>query len=164
MILTQETQAEWIRRLRSGDYAQGDGHLVALRAVRIDGQVQVVAQYCCLGVYGCILPEITWEAGEGHERRSHFETYTINPTAKADGKVFRNRQEKTQPTSFLPNHILPASIQEELADKNDCGWSFDRIADVLEKADMASATNRLDAEERLKQAFAAAADPDGSPT
>jgi hypothetical protein len=51
-----EAKRAWVEALRSGKYEQGEG---ALKIERLDAP----PQFCCLGVYCDIAPELEWHNG-----------------------------------------------------------------------------------------------------
>ena len=132
--MVPEIKAEWIRRLRSGQYNQGKG---ALRRKR---RTQEKDEYCCLGV----LCEIAVEAGVVQR----FLKRELIPGAE---KFAYGLSEEDQRTAFLPlevqiwaglNGTNPAIRRTSpryphirarfLSDLNDQGTSFAEIADLID--------------------------------
>lgn len=101
----------WVAALRSGEYSQGK------HALRTD------EGFCCLGV-ACDISGL----GEWNERLG-FEW-------EQDGEGYEEQ-------SLLPNHVMEwlgltshdGTINDmtTLASKNDKGWTFAEIADVIEE-------------------------------
>lgn len=123
MGMNPEIKAEWIRRLRSGDYEQGRGSLC-----RND-------KYCCLGVLSEIAAErhVT-SRGELEEDgwrwiEFGFETSTL-PAEVQDWSLVL-----TQTGIFmLPGEVAARNgrVSMSLAWLNDTGLTFSQIADIIE--------------------------------
>jgi hypothetical protein len=109
-------QRIWVDALRSGEYKQGDGCL-------FDPETQ---SYCCLGVANCVL-----ELGEGDEHVLEY-TYQQLGLRGQSGAIVGLSLE-----AFKELHDLPAGYDPtftiELTALNDRGWSFSKIADLIEQ-------------------------------
>jgi hypothetical protein len=111
-----EPQRAWVEALRSGKYKQGRGALGADN------------EFCCLGV-AC---ELAVKAG------------VIPRPNKCDDGLYQYGRAGLASTAFLPVCVrqwlgvttehggLPLG-HGSLADKNDQGWSFEEIADLIEQ-------------------------------
>ncbi len=103
----------WLKALRSGKYKQGHG-LLHRRESGVD-------RYCCLGVFAKIVG-LKWDGDES----THSKTYSI--FSNIDGVS----------TQIIPNSIassfeLRLAEQDKLSAMNDSGYSFEQIADWIEK-------------------------------
>lgn len=101
--VTDEEVALWVKALRSDTFEQGTGELRNSEG------------FCCLGVLA-------------HEL-DLFDTLDIKHTAgdiSVFGSSFPGR------IAVKGYHKLPATIQGKLADLNDNGMSFAKIADIIE--------------------------------
>ena len=126
--MDREVKAEWVRRLRSGDYVQGRGFL---RSKGYDG---IPDRYCCLGV----LCEIAVEAG-----------VIDSPEATAGSHMYKYGEVGDGEVSGLPRSVrewagisedsgrlveTPGSgIYPDLAAMNDSGLPFEQIAEAIER-------------------------------
>lgn len=111
--MKKEIADQWVAALRSGQYEQGRG---ALRTWANDK-----ASFCCLGVL-CELAVL-----EGHAERLG--------TSYSDCKVFLPRGVAewagiSQIDGSLPETMAKPALYQLNDDK---GWSFDQIADHIEK-------------------------------
>lgn len=123
MGMNPEIKAEWIRRLRSGDYEQGRGALCRDNT------------YCCLGV----LSEIASErrivdrvelVDVDFTFMCYSEDTTTLPVAVQDWVGI---------SSGVGRFMLPGSVKTRddrtrlsLAMLNDTGFTFSQIADIIE--------------------------------
>lgn len=110
--------ADWVQRLRSGDYLQGKNNL------RTDDDC-----YCCLGVLADIV------APKGWLEDTTEETYLLNVISDGNG-------------IFLLQDIIDALgiddwTQRILAGLNDISVSFDEIADCIEANSFASIVKNI---------------------
>lgn len=116
--MNAEIRDEWVRRLRSGDYAQGTGALC-----------DEAERYCCLGV----LCEVAVDVG------------VIPPRALSTvGGDYQYRGDALDvASSYPPRRVMdwagfvtqgdePGLGAYDLADLNDEGRTFTEIADVIE--------------------------------
>lgn len=78
------------------------------RRLRKDGR------YCCLGV-------LAEQLGLFY---SFVEEISGSPSSFVEGSPF-----------YLPSDVMPREFQHIIARKNDCGESFNTIADYIEQAD-----------------------------
>lgn len=104
--MDEQIKKQWVEALRSGKYKQGREYL---RTELSKGTYN----YCCLGVLCDIKDERIWDHKQPQDyinyAYSEFPSYTILDWAKLNGK-----------------------IAEGLAAMNDCGASFEEIADWIE--------------------------------
>jgi hypothetical protein len=119
--VNREVIAAWVAALRSGRYRQGRG---GLRGQDVDGP-----RYCCLGV----LCELAVDAGIVHRDGN---LYGVRRDGDGGYVQFQG--------AFLPSSVVgwaglpggdPYVVADDRASKlNDVErWSFDRIADALER-------------------------------
>lgn len=129
-----EIKAEWLRRLRSGEYTQGKKRL---RVTTAKGE----ERYCCLG----ILCEMAVEQGVIKSEPLVGDKYS---DYKGTAHAYGNSQSWNRATTVLPPEVilwagfpadkglpLPVSIWVNpwgLAIKNDEGMPFSEIADFIE--------------------------------
>lgn len=105
--ITEKIKDRWVQALRSGEYEQGTGYLC-----EIDGGV---VKYCCLGV----LNELVYGKDDW-----------IAPRKTIYSK--QNNSESFVRTIDLGEH-KEIDVQDKLADFNDAGWSFKKIAAWIEQ-------------------------------
>jgi len=118
---------KWVKALRSGEYQQGKESLCR---EEISGDYE----YCCLGVACDILTEDDWVE---HPSKT---LWTIGKYEEFDipDSIDKHGWGQTETTSFpsletLRKMGLNADYAQELAELNDRGWSFKRIANKIEK-------------------------------
>ena len=119
---------EWVKALRSGEYRQGKGSLCN------ENVTSGECVYCCLGVACDILIEGDWTKPPhltvwGIDK---YEEFVMPATGDKQGWGF------TETTSFPSLKILKKMglhtiYAQELAELNDKGWSFERIANKIER-------------------------------
>lgn len=115
-------RAEWIRRLRSGEYQQGRGYLKREEAI---GKTL----YCCLGV----LCEIFVENGEIKSTRDRAGWYLFGSYYfQAVPEIV---QEKVGLCNGSGSSRYGIEYGRELSELNDRGHSFHEIATELETGD-----------------------------
>lgn len=130
--MKSDIKAEWLRRLRSGEYAQGK---TRLRVTTPEGE----ERYCCLG----ILCEMAVERGVIKSRplaEDEYSGYEGTVYAYGDGKI-------SQSTTILPPEVIiwagfphngslspisPWTDPWDVAIRNDDGMPFSEIADFIE--------------------------------
>ena len=109
-MINPDIKSKWVAALRSGKYKQGQGKL------------RVNDRYCCLGVLCDIVNPEGWEQ-----------------IPDPDNKVYANRYRGSCNAHYIPHDLekdagLGNSINVlRLAPLNDSGYSFDQIADYIEK-------------------------------
>ena len=109
----------WVAALRSGEYKKGRG------ALCVGG-----SRFCCLGVLTDLVnksykkPE-EWE--ETNEKEPQGYRYEIFGTHE----YLSNKVQKV--TGLDSKDPYAESKERSLADLNDSGWSFKKIADLIEK-------------------------------
>jgi hypothetical protein len=113
--MKEELKLEWIRRLRSGEYAQTQS---ALHIIFKFGEL--AEAYCCLGVY-CELRELP-----------KVEIPSVNPNEVRFGYGI-NRERLYLPRE-IEHEVGGNAYQTALAACNDSKWTFDEIATLLEVA------------------------------
>lgn len=106
--MDKKIKAKWIKALRSGKYAQGNGWLKDLDDF-----------YCCLGVL-CQIQGAKWEP---NPRDASMIPFLGRTTAQLKGQQFLRPFARAG---------MSASAQETLAGMNDYGESFLVIADYIE--------------------------------
>ena len=107
----------WIEALRSGQYKQGQGYLKS-------GD-----KYCCLGVL-CNLAKVDgvgkWEC--------HMHATVFSCANSLDSRVLPR---DVQQWAGIPNSVGVYEVNDDndktLVGLNDCGTSFEEIADVIDK-------------------------------
>ena len=147
--MKEDIKAEWIKRLRSGEYKQCSGALTRVR--KSDGDTR---HYCCLGV----LTVMAKERGVVREFRYSDDTdvseitYYVEdeehgaPLRDADGNLISEHamgieqgglpyavQEWAGIDSRLGDFKLPTDRNASLAALNDGGASFPEIANIIEE-------------------------------
>jgi hypothetical protein len=117
-------KAEWVAALKSGEYKQGQG---ALR-----GEDE---KMCCLGV----LCEIAVKHGvipapnKGDDYEKNYEYGPSRETAFPPAAVWRDWALMEAPDPMVPKPNPDAEGDIGLAGLNDDGYTFDQIADLIEK-------------------------------
>lgn len=128
--MKRELRNEWVRRLRSGDWAQAQGRLT-------DG----IGGYCCLGV----LCEIGVERGRVEHAPVSLSYRTGDYNDATEVLIPSVWAEEIGMVFDLPEHpdvVVDGLLfdswddydaQGALASLNDSGADFDQIADVIER-------------------------------
>ena len=119
--MDQEVKAEWVRRLRSGDYEQGRGFL---RSKGLDGTPD---RYCCLGV----LCEMAEGVGLVERFDSGGEYYDYGSERQTCGLPRPVREWSGVETPL--GDFLNDGQSVRLSSLNDSGLSFEEIAEVIER-------------------------------
>jgi hypothetical protein len=128
-------KAEWVRRLRSGEYDQGKSYLADGEIIWTDGDTvdltATSATWCCLGVY-CAQRAPEKAADWWDEETSEISEWVDDPAldeAAADimPDLFALWKVKT------PHAWDRAPVSDFLAAMNDGGATFLEIADVIEE-------------------------------
>ena len=125
---------KWVKALRSGDYQQGKASLCR------EDQDSGECEYCCLGVACDTLTTNEWIKGEPSGSYPYYAVWSIGELKEF---AMPSAGDKygwgwTETTSF-PNRAalkemgLDVAYAQELAELNDKGWSFKRIANKIEK-------------------------------
>ena len=118
----------WVKTLRYGDYRQGVEYLCSENKTSGD------LEYCCLGVACDILTEndwvkdpdsTMWSIGE-HKEFVLPSTYDLSGWEYAETTSFPSKE-------ILKKMGLDLDYAQELAELNDSGWSFEKIANKIEK-------------------------------
>jgi hypothetical protein len=117
----------WLKRLRSGEYTQGQNHL------RIEGDdyCNVPTRHCCLGV----LCDMYAQSADGKRHKSVWDEGACDDACAP--VEFRVKGENPQ-GQMPPRAVMRwAGIDEydaaELAEMNDEGKTFKQIAQVIER-------------------------------
>jgi hypothetical protein len=110
------TKKAWVKRLRSGDYEQGDGYLCRIYTDSATGTIEKL--WCCLGVLGDQL--------RVHKRPAADRLGTGNYAL-----IFGDEGVGT--INYLPPKNMPLRLQKFFAEVNDSGFfNFDEVADLVE--------------------------------
>lgn len=107
----EEQKKLWCEALRSGEYEQGRHNMLRASA---DGSSP---RFCCLGVYADLFIEAEWEP-------------------LGDTTMFGFKDHGVLSISMLPKYMIPPQLDEaqpDLAEMNDSGCDFDKIADYIEE-------------------------------
>lgn len=122
--MNPEVRRKWADALRSGEYAQGRNGLAGRLA---DGSTQ----HCCLGV----LCEVALKDGLSlvvDERPADPATGVVSDMAYS-GRLGYLPRSVAEWAGLAGELIDDVSAQDVLADLNDNGATFDRIADLIEE-------------------------------
>jgi hypothetical protein len=136
---------EWVERLRDPETKQGVGKLCSLRR---EYGGDIVAEFCCLGVYACTIAEETRvDRGTyrsfqdfGTPARVQFLVRSSDGFECWNGGLIDSlpmdhplQQHVTMPQEDNPSSYEQITIQSLLAKWNDSGTSFIQIADFIER-------------------------------
>lgn len=119
-MISKQQFNEWLKRLHSGDYKQGQGMLKIIGNEHT-GEPLEKPLHCCLGVLG----EILCEAGKMSQTEDDVYTHFWK-TYDAEGS-------ETAFDALLPVELINSDAQNQLASANDAGKSFAEIALMIEK-------------------------------
>lgn len=136
---------EWLTALRSGEYTQGTGYL------HVRPETSGPDQFCCLGVL-CDLAKTNGATFEVTKRpMPHGLTYDYDGmsgllsgnVANSVGLVKNNddpeewymptRRDEWEPDTEVDIFIDLEGVGRDVSDLNDDGYTFEQIADLLEK-------------------------------
>lgn len=107
----QEIKKEWLRRLRSGEYKQGQDYL------------NRNGRFCCLGVLCDIAEE------QGVVTSSLVSYYT-----RGYGEELRDGSLPYEVVAWAGlDHSDPRPGGHRLSSMNDSGYTFDQLADIIEE-------------------------------
>jgi len=119
---------KWVKALRSGEYLQGTGSLCK------KDEISGGCEYCCLGVACDILTEDDWV------NPPHWTVWSIGKHEEFDIPSHDDKKGwgYSNTSSFpslknLKKMGLDVAYAQELAELNDKGWSFEKIANKIEK-------------------------------
>jgi hypothetical protein len=119
---------KWVEALRSGDYQQGGGILCK------EDEISDDYDYCCLGVACDIFVEGDWI------QHKDWDVWSIGPyedfsmPSHGDKKNWGRSDTASFPSlKILKKMGLDVAYAQELAELNDKGWSFKKIANKIEK-------------------------------
>lgn len=129
-----ENVTKWIKALRSGEFKQGDGFLKAYR-LNEDGTQTSDISYCCLGVLSEIqkVPSSLLDDDGAHVFEYYFqdERQSVRCREYPSVEWFKNITGFTDDANgWLWND---GEHEIDLAELNDNGYTFDQIANVIEK-------------------------------
>lgn len=129
--LPKDFKDQWVSALRSGKYQQGKGYL------RLTDN-----RFCCLGV-ACDLLGVKWNKIEiTPNEETTVTTYEdFYETDSAGSEELPRRADLPDEiwkalTSKMPmegDYVGNNSWMDFLAKKNDAGWTFEQLADVIER-------------------------------
>ena len=117
--MNEEIKAQWIKALRSGEYEQGKGLLRSFKD-----------KYCCLGVLCDLYSKDTgveWVKSWGGSIAMHLHNGTTPPKVDLWAGFVASDQYDHE------SNVGVYRILAELADLNDNGWTFEEIADYIER-------------------------------
>lgn len=119
---------EWVKALRSGEYAQDKSHLC------YEDEISGDSFYCCLGVACDVLVDANWQ------KTRYSNLWSIGPFVEfplpknIDHYNWEGAETASFPSlSILDKIGLDAAYAQELAELNDKGWTFQAIANKIEK-------------------------------
>lgn len=115
--MNKRLKTRWVKALRSGKYAQGNGDL---RTESRHGDVT----YCCLGVLGalCKIP-----------LESLNDEGTLDDVGRNDLLGPWSTESQSELSFDKKVKATHTTLQRKLAAMNDQGWSFKRISNWIEK-------------------------------
>lgn len=119
---------KWVKALRSDEYAQDEGHLC------YEDEISGDNFYCCLGVACDVLVDADWQTDLYSNLWSigPFEEFAIS--TNLDHHKWGGAETTSFPSpSILEKLGLDVAYAQNLAELNDKGWSFERIANKIEK-------------------------------
>jgi hypothetical protein len=128
MSMNPEIKALWLTALRSGSYTQGHGYL---RQAYPSGN----DRYCCLGV----LCDIAQRHNKITPPEPDYEPTPLNPNPPfryGDAEAYLPDVVADWATLDANPHVDVCPNYrdaEELAELNDLGFTFDQIADLIER-------------------------------
>jgi hypothetical protein len=129
MAMNPEIKAQWVAALRSGDYEQGMSRLVTVRG---DGTFD----YCCLGVLCdlAVKADVPLTVLDEGISRSYDNYNGLLPQAVRDWAGFTEDSAIDTGEGEFRVHvgISEAGDPIDLAELNDGGDSFDKIAELIE--------------------------------
>ena len=119
---------KWVKALRSGDYQQGKANLCK------EDEISGDCEYCCLGVACDIIVEGDWI------QHKNWIVWSIDPHKEFAMPSYGDKKGWgwSDTTSFpslkiLTEMGLDVAYAQELAELNDKGWSFKKIANKIER-------------------------------
>ena len=112
--MNQEIKKQWITALRSGKFEQGRGHLHSN------------GKYCCLGVLSKIV-----DPSEMHMGIHYLRPYVIDKCELRSNDPYVKIDEATR--ERLRNKGVAALDDKQLSTLNDSNFTFQEIADLIEK-------------------------------
>ena len=124
--MNDEIKAEWVRRLRSGDYVQATGTL----------GVPVSNQRCCLGVLCDIAVEQGVIAAPRPDRDTESGDLVLIYGGMSDVLPMEVRDwaglSSCNPEVHWPDEYSGRDYRRDISDANDCYLDFAQIADLIE--------------------------------
>jgi hypothetical protein len=128
--MKQDTKQLWINALRSDQYPQGTNVLAYKRP---DG----VTYYCCMGVFCEVLPyvERTYPSRVDFSNIAYVATGEEVVTVLPSAVINIEELESVNPTITYPgrDEYGPTNEHISLAELNDSGFTFNQIADMIER-------------------------------
>lgn len=118
-LTRRELRERWVKALRSGEYKQATGALTQMVGPSELG-------YCCLGV----ATDLVFQECDNPFTKLELEQ-SLNESSYLPDRVMQLLGMVTHDGS----RIDASSDQDNLAEENDGGASFDQIADMLETGD-----------------------------
>lgn len=112
-----ELKTKWIEALKSGKYKQAVGSL------KVEHPMTGEKAYCCLGVL-CDISGIEFKSKKSYYGNPKTIQYTLDEEYIWSGMI---------PPSDLNKLGLTDSVAGTLAEKNDSGVPFTKIADYIEE-------------------------------
>ena len=110
---------KWVKALRSGDYAQTTEYLCEV------DEIEGTTAYCCLGVACDLFVDDYW-IGHGGE-------WSIGVFKKWETSTSTLNSAVLPTPEMMESMGLGIEYVKDLADLNDTGWSFKKIADKIER-------------------------------
>lgn len=119
---------EWVKALRSGDYTQGREYLCS------EDEISGDFEYCCLGVACDILTKNDWVKDPDSTAWSIGEHEEFEMPSTHDWAGWKWVKTTSFPSmAELKKMGLDVTYAQDLAYLNDAGWSFEKIANKIEK-------------------------------
>lgn len=119
--MKKEIAVEWVKALRSGRYQQGKRSL--MQTDTYDNPVS----FCCLGVLCDISQQGVWKSGKYASLDGRNSNENVLPWN------VQGWSETSSDDGSLPDDRTMYGTGETLAHLNDKGYTFEQIADIIEK-------------------------------
>ncbi len=133
MALDKKFKKKWIKALRSGKYKQGTSVLRSTEKKL--NKVKVVDTFCCLGVACDLINPKGWRFYNLEtDDESGWKYRVVDSLGRKNPSLSQEEKECLLPTQVAEKIGLTKEAENTLAELNDwCGYSFDSIADYIEK-------------------------------